>query len=125
MKDEIKNIYKKILELNIQINLMLNDFPKNDFDSFNKKLEENLDLKSKFIQKLLSLEESFEKEFQGTDFKEIFDQVNDLEQENLELILEKKFYLSKEINRVSKSAKALSAYKVNKQNKPRIFDETD
>ena len=128
MINEIKTAYEKILELNLQINSMLNDFPKEDFESFNENLQKFLDEKDIFNQKLLSLKDSNEKEFKKikeNDLKEISDQVNKLEEENLKLIQEKKIYLSKEINKTTKAAKALSAYKFDKQNEPRIFDETD
>ena len=128
MINEIKTAYEKILELNLQINSMLNDFPKEDFESFNENLQKFLDEKDIFIQKLLSLKDSNEKEFKKikeNNLKEISDQVNKLEEENLKLIQEKKIYLSKEINKTTKAAKALSAYKFDKQNEPRIFDETD
>lgn len=129
MNEEIKNIYEKILELNIHINLMLNDFPKDDFDSFNENLQEFLNQKDAFIQELLSLTGAIpEKELKkiiDIDLKEIFEQVNQIEEENLKLIQENKIYLSSEINKSNKAAKALSAYKFDKQNEPLIFDETD
>lgn len=129
MNEEIKNIYEKILELNIHINLMLNDFPKDDFDSFNENLQEFLNQKDEFIQELLSLTGAIpEKELKkiiDIDLKEIFEQVNQIEEENLKLIQENKIYLSAEINKANKAAKALSAYKFDKQNEPLIFDETD
>ena len=126
MNEEIKNIYEKILELNFKINSLLNDFPpKENFDNFNENLQEFLDQKDIFIQKLISLKDSNEKEFKKIDLKEISEQVNNIEQENLKLIQEKKVYLSEELNKSNTAAKALSAYKFNKQNEPRIFDETD
>jgi hypothetical protein len=129
MIKELKNTYEKILELNLQINSMLNNFPKDDFDSFNENLQGFLDEKDKFIQKLLSFKENSEQELKKLlakpDLKEISGQINKLEEENLILIQEKKVCLSKEINQTNKATKALSAYKFNKQDKPRIFDETD
>lgn len=130
MIKEIKNLYEKILELNLQINLMLNNFPKDDFDSFNENLQDFLEQKDIFIQKLISLsklgnEEEFKTFLKTEDLKEISEQVNKIEEENLRLIQEKKLYLSTEINKTAKTVKALSAYKFDKQNAPRIFDETD
>jgi len=126
MNEEIKNTYEKILELNLQINSMLNDFSsKENFDNFNENLQEFLAQKDIFIQKLISIKESSEEEFKKSNLKEISKQVNKLEQENLKLIQEKKVYLSEELNKSNTAAKALSAYKFNKQNEPRIFDETD
>jgi len=126
MNEEIKNIYEKILELNFKINSLLNDFPpKENFDNFNENLQNFLDQKDIFIQKLISLKESSEEEFKKIDLKEISEQINKLEHENLKLIQEKKVYLSEELNKSNKASKALSAYKFNKQNEPRLFDETD
>ena len=126
MNKEIKNIYEKILELNFQINSLLNDFPpKENFDNFNENLQNFLEQKDIFIQKLISIKESSEEEFKKIDLKEISEQVNKIEHENLKLIQEKKVYLSKELNESNKASKALSAYKFNKQNEPRFFDETD
>jgi len=125
MNEEIKNTYEKILELNLQINSMLNSSSVDDFDSFNEDLQKFLDEKDKFIQKLLSLRDSNEKEFTEMDLKEISEQISNLEKENLELIQGKKLFLSKEITKTNKATKALSAYKFDKQNEPRIFDETD
>jgi len=125
MIKEIKNIYEQILELNIQINSMLNDFPKDNFEDFNDNLQRFLDEKDKFIQNLLSLKDLNEKDFKKNDLKEILGQINKLEEENFKLIKEKKFFLSKEINKSNKSSTALSAYKFNKHTAPRLFDETD
>ena len=121
MIKEIKNLYEKILELNLQINLMLNNFPKDDFESFNENLQDFLEQKDIFIQKLISLSKTANEE----DLKEISERVHKIEEENLRLIQEKKHYLSTEINKTAKTVKALSAYKFDKQNTPRIFDETD
>ena len=129
MREEIKNIYEKIFELNLQINSVLNGFPKENFDDFNEKLQKLLALKDKFIQELLSLKNSNKKELENSlkevDLQEISAQIDNLEQENLKLIQEKKIYLSKEINKTNKAAKALDGYKFNKQIEPRLFDEKD
>jgi len=125
MIKEIKNTYEQILELNIKINSLLNDFPKDDFEDFNENLQNFLDEKDKFIQKLLSLRNSNEKDFKKDELKKLSEKVNKLEKENFELIQEKKDSLSKKINKSTKTAKALNAYKFNKQNEPRLFDETD
>lgn len=128
MKKEIKNIYQKILDQNLEINSILKAFPKEDFDNFNEELQQSLEQKDEFIQKLLLIKEQSEEELKSSlkesDLQEISEQINNLEQENLTLIQEKKIYLSKELNKTNKSAKALSAYKFNKQNKPILFDET-
>lgn len=128
MKQEITAAYEKILELNFQINSILNDFPKDDFENFNKEIQDALNLKDEIIQKLVSLKTVSGKEFneiKENSLKEISEQINKLEQENLELINEKKGYLSEEINKTNKAAKAFSAYKFNKQDEPRLFDNTD
>ena len=95
MIKEIKNLYEKILELNLQINLMLNNFPKDDFESFNENLQDFLEQKDIFIQKLISLSKTANEE----DLKEISERVHKIEEENLRLIQEKKHYLSTEINK--------------------------
>lgn len=128
MKNEIKNVYEKILELNLHINSILNDFPSDDFENFNKDLTESLGQKEECIQKLISLKASSENEFneiREKELKEISAQINDFEQKNLKLIEDKKIYLSEQINKTNKAAKVFSAYKFNKQTEPRIFDDRD
>jgi len=133
MKELIKNIYQNLLETNLLINSLINEFPDEDFDGFNEKLQAFIDLKGEFIEKLLSLKEASEengtendfKEIIATDLKEISDQIDKLEKENLELINEKKLFLSQEINKTNKAAKVMSAYKFNKNTEPAIIDESD
>lgn len=128
MNGEIKNIYEKILELNIQINSCLKDFPADNFDEFNENFQGLIDQKGEFIQKLIDCKENNEEELKKlaeTDLKEISNQINELERENIELLQEKKVFLSGEINRTNRASKALAGYKFKKETEPRLFDETD
>ncbi len=129
MKTEIKEIYKTILSLNLQINGLLNNFPKNEFNDFNEKLQEFIEQKGQFIQKLIELKENFKEELKeiinNEEIQEISAQIDNYEKDNVILIQEKKVGLSNEIRKTDKSAKALSAYKFDKQDKPRLIDETE
>lgn len=128
MKEKITDIYEKILDLNQQINLLINNFPATDFDEFNEKLQNFITKKGELIEELISLKNASEDEFKKiseTYLKDISEQVAFLETENLKLFNEKKIFLSEEINRTNKTSKALSGYKVNKHITPRIIDETE
>lgn len=126
--EEIKSIYKTVLELNQKINSSLNNFPTSGYDGFNEEFQKLLDMKGEFLEKLFSLIKNHREEFEkikNTDLKETLEQISALEQENIKLIKEKQTFLSQEINKTNNSLKALSAYKFNKDTKPRIFDEKD
>lgn len=133
MKEEIKNVLTNISELNLLINSTLHEFSDEDFEGFNEKLQGFIDKKGEFIEKLLSFQPIFENnependfnKFIVTDLKEIYEQIDKLEKENLKLIKEKKLFLSREINKTNKAVKTLSAYKYNKNIEPQIIDESD
>jgi len=128
MKTELKTIYETILELDKKIYSLLTNFPEKDFDDFNNKLQKFLDEKEVFVQKVVFFKENSQEEFRklkDANFKEISEQINELEEENLEIIKNNKTVLSKKINVSNKTLKALSAYKYKKPIKPRIIDESD
>ncbi len=128
MINTIKTLYEKILDVNTKINLLLKEFPFDNFEDFNENLQNYINEKEELIQNLFSLKDKLGEEFAKIlepDLKELIHLVNKLEQENLQLIMEKKSSLSVEINRTNQTSKTLSAYKFNKNDEPAFFDKKD
>jgi len=128
MNQEIKTAWEKLLKLNSYINELLKNFPSGNFDEFNDKFQNCIQEKNRLINFLQTLKKESPEYFdaeQEFELKELIQRVKTLEQENVNLSIEKKQHLSEEIGRSNKTSKILSAYKFNKQEEPSFFDKKD
>lgn len=132
MIEKIREILKRLLKINLEINSLFlslqNNSEKNEkeFLNFNKKLEELLDIKNALIKGLEYFKEINKQEFlnlKETEFKEIWEKLTKLEEENLTMLNDCQSLLSIEMSNIKNHSKAISSYKFNKEIKPRLFDD--
>jgi len=128
MSDEIKNYFYQILAINKKVNSLLLDFPSSDYEEFNRQINILLAEKEIIIGNITEFKKNFSEEYKilikNQDISNILKEIQELEQSNLEFMQSRKDGLSKEINKSNTSVKALAAYKFNRDNSPKIFDET-
>jgi len=127
MSEEIKTFFHKMLAINKKVNLLLLDFPESDYVEFNRQIQILLTEKEILIGKITEFKQFFGEQYkqltQTSEISVILQEINELEISNLELMQNKKDSLSKEINKSNTSAKALAAYKFNRDTSPKILDE--
>jgi hypothetical protein len=128
IKEQIKIVCQNLLEKNLEINSILKNFPESDFEIFNEELEKFLQEKDLLIKAIKHLAENNKDDFaiaKKTYIKDNWEEICSLENENMDIIKEKKSYLASEISRVNLSSKAFSGYKINTEIAPRIIDEKE
>ena len=110
------------------MNSLLDNYPGQNFNDFPQKLQDLINEKNICIDELISYKQDNSDEFnelKSSGIKDLIEQVNNYEEENLRIINERKVFLSGEISRLNRTEKALSAYKFKKQERPRMVDEKD
>lgn len=112
-KMKMKQAFEKLLEINLAINAFL----KKPDSEFNEGFGELLKAKDSLIETLKSFKER-------PGFKEALDKILDLEKENLNLIVARKEQVKEETHRLKAHAKVISSYKYQKDQEPRLFDDS-
>ncbi len=125
-----KEIIDKLLNVNLSINaILLKDQDASGdevvFDQFQIEFEELLKEKDILIEELKSIKQSCSEEVFGakkSEFKEIWQKVQELENENLEIIKNGQRSLAKENIDLKNQSKMISSYKFDKENNGSIVD---
>lgn len=111
---------KKLLEINIKINVILNSSEAETLDDIGEFLKE----KDVLIQSLKSLKEADNQGFLVIKKSELWKKLQEFEAKNLKLINDSKEGLSEEINGIKIHVKAISSYRFKKEQEPRLFDDS-
>lgn len=135
MKEEFERLLNEALSVNKDINYFLNDFALDEeelndqlFLEFNEKLEYLLERKDDLINSLSELKNKNPGQFnklKNNVFKDSWQSLQDLEKQNLELLNDKKDFISRELSGIRTGSKAVKAYKYTKELKPRLFDDKE
>lgn len=133
MKEKIKKNIEQLLQINLEINSFLKsaniDSNKNDdfFSNFNTEFEKLLDTKNSFTDNLKDLKSLSEQEFsclKNSVFKETWQKIQELENENFNIIKNSQKVISKELTTLKTHSKTISSYKFNRETEPRLFDDS-
>jgi len=131
MQQEFKKNITDLLQINLEINVLLkNNMEKikvdeESFAAFQSEIENLLSKKNSFIEKLKNLKACSEAEFselKNTKYKDDWQKVQEMENENLEMIKAAQSSINEEVAGIVKHSKAISSYKYTKELKPRLFD---
>jgi len=119
----MKQNFKKLLELNLEINSLL----KTEGDEPDEKLSELLQEKDAIIENLKKIKDECPEEYENlknNELKESWLKIQQLEKENLKLILQRRDKMRDQINKIKKHIKTIGSYKFKKEQEPRLFDDS-
>ena len=133
MKEKVKKNIEQLLQINLEINSFLKssniDSNKSDdfFSNFNTEFEKLLDAKNSFMDNLKNLKNLSEQEFsslKNSVFKETWQKIQGLENENFNIIKNNQKDIAKKLTTLKTHSKTISSYKFNKEIEPRLFDDS-
>ncbi|HSA07294.1 MAG TPA: hypothetical protein P5556_08950 [Candidatus Gastranaerophilales bacterium] len=131
MQEKFKVYTEKLLQINIEINAFfqadnINKITDDDgFVDFQAKVEKLMNEKNSLIENLKMLKQVSKEDFsdlKNFEYKEIWQKIQSLEDENLNLIKNDQRLISEEVADLIRHSKVISSYKFNKEINPRLFD---
>lgn len=132
MEEKFRENLENLLQVNLKINSLLKsdkfkpDADEQAFADFRSEIEILLSDKDSCIKSLAELKRLSEKtfsEFKNSKYQAKWQNVQELEKENLNIINQGKTEVSREISGIAVHSKAISFYKSTNEVKPRLFDD--
>lgn len=132
MKEKFVKYINSLFEINNKINALLkenkvtHETDDETFSSYRQELESLLAKKDKLIKQLKSLKKSSQEDFnnlKNKEYNKLWKKITELDKENLNLIESGQTAIRKDLVGSKMQAKAISSYKFNKENRPKLIDD--
>jgi len=114
--EELKSLYVQVLTLTLEMNVLIKE---GKFEQIQKAFEEK-DILIKKINELLKNTEFSDEE--KNRLNEIIKNIKQSEEENTEILKADRASIGDLLSGINRSHKTISAYKIKKEQEPRLFD---